>query len=166
VAPVAALGAVLPQSNLIVPATQEPRQMKHSIALLLLVAGLAVAACGGESAQEKASTKVCDARADIRKQVDELRGLTLTTATVDGVTANLKAIRTDLGKIADAQGSLNDDRKKQVQSANQEFRAQMTSLAASVGKSLSLTDAESQLRTALTQLSDSYKQTLGRIDCS
>jgi hypothetical protein len=125
-----------------------------------------VAACGGESAQEKASTKVCDARADIRKQVDELRGLTLTTATVDGVTANLKTIRTDLGKIADAQGSLNDDRKKQVQSANQEFRAQMTSLAASVGKSLSLTDAESQLRTALTQLSDSYKQTLGRIDCS
>ena len=139
--------------------------MKHSIALLLLVAGLAVAACG-ESEQDKASTKVCDARADIKKQVDELRGLTITTATVDGVTANLKAIRTDLGKIADAQGSLSDDRKKQVQSANQAFKAQMTSLAASVGKSLSLADAESQLRTALTQLSDSYKQTLGRIDCS
>jgi len=138
--------------------------MKHSIALLLLVAGLAVAACG-ESEQDKASTKVCDARADIKKQVDELRGLTITTATVDGVTANLKAIRTDLGKIADAQGSLNDDRKKQVQSANQAFKAQMTSLAASVGKSLSLADAESQLRTALTQLSESYKKTLGQIDC-
>jgi hypothetical protein len=85
---------------------------------------------------------------------------------VDGVTANLQAIRTDLGKIADAQGNLNDDRKKQVQSANQEFKAQMTSLAASVGKSLSLTDAEAQLRAALTQLSDSYKKTLGKIDCS
>jgi hypothetical protein len=139
--------------------------MKHSIALLLLVAGLAVAACG-ESEQDKASTKVCDARADIKKQVDELSGLTITTATVDGVTANLKAIRSDLGKIADAQGSLNDDRKKQVQSANQAFKAQMTSLAASVGKSLSLADAESQLRTALAQLSDSYKKTLGQIDCS
>jgi uncharacterized membrane-anchored protein YjiN (DUF445 family) len=138
--------------------------MKHSIALLLLVAGLAVAACG-ESEQDKASTKVCDARADVKKQVDELRGLTLTTATVDGVTANLKAIRTDLGKIADAQGSLSDDRKKQVQSANQAFKAQMTSLAASVGKSLSLADAESQVRTALAQLSDSYKKTLGQINC-
>jgi hypothetical protein len=41
----------------------------------------------------------------------------------------------------------------------------MTSLAASVGKSLSLADAESQLRTALTQLSESYKKTLGQIDC-
>jgi uncharacterized protein HemX len=139
--------------------------MKHSIALLLVVAGLAVAACGGESEQDKASTKVCDARADIKKQVDELRGLTISTATVDGVTANLKAIRTDLGKIADVQGGLGDDRKKQVQSANQAFKAQMTSLAASVGKSLSLADAESQLRTALTQLSDSYQKTLGQIDC-
>jgi hypothetical protein len=138
--------------------------MKRSIALLLLVTGLAVTACG-ESEQDKASTKVCDARADIKKQVDELRGLTISTATVDGVTANLKAIRTDLGRIADAQGSLSDDRKKQVQSANQAFKAQMTSLAASVGKSLSLEDAESQLRTALTQLSDSYKKTLGQIDC-
>jgi hypothetical protein len=138
--------------------------MKRSIALLLLVTGLAVTACG-ESEQDKASTKVCDARADIKKQVDELRGLTISTATVDGVTANLKAIRTDLGRIADAQGSLSDDRKKQVQSANQAFKAQMASLTASVGTSLSLKDAESQLRTALGQLSDSYKKTLGQIDC-
>ena len=140
--------------------------MKHSIAVLLLVAGLAVAACGGESKSDKASSKVCDARADIKKQVDELRGLTITTATVDGVTANVQAIRTDLGKIADAQGDLNAERKKQVQSANEAFKAQMTSLVASVGKSLSLEDAGSQLKTALTQLSDSYQKTLGKIDCS
>jgi len=140
--------------------------MKYSIALLLLVAGLVVAACGGESKQDKASSTVCDARADIKKQVDELSGLTVTTATVDGVTANLTAIRTDLGKIADAQGDLSDERKKQVQSANSAFKSQMTSLAASVGKSLSLEDAGSQLQTALTQLSDSYKKTLGQIDCS
>jgi hypothetical protein len=139
--------------------------MKHSIALLLLLAGLAVTGCG-ESKQDKASSQVCDARADIKKQVDELRGMTITTATVDGVTANIKAIRSDLGKIADAQGDLNDERKKQVQSANATFKAQMTSLAASVGKSLSLENAGSQLQTAVTQLSDSYKQTLGRIDCS
>jgi hypothetical protein len=138
--------------------------MKRSITLLLLVAGLALTACG-ESAADKASTQVCDARADIKKQVDELRGLTISTATVDGVTSNLQAIRTDLGKITDAQSDLNDDRKKQVQAANQAFEEQMTSLVKNVGKSLSLAEAESQLRSALAQLADSYKQTLGQIDC-
>lgn len=138
--------------------------MRRSITVLLLAAGLALTACG-ESAEDKASTQVCDARADIKKQLDELGGLTISTATVDGVTANLQAIRTDLGTIADAQGKLNEDRKKQVQAANQAFKEQVTSVVQSVGKSLSLTEAESQLRTALAQLADSYKQTLGVIDC-
>jgi hypothetical protein len=91
--------------------------------------------------------------------------LTISTATVDGVTSNLQAIRTDLGKITDAQSDLSDDRKKQVQAANQAFEEQVTSLVKNVGKSLSLAEAESQLRSALAQLADSYKQTLGQIDC-
>ena len=127
---------------------------------------LAGLTAGGESAEKKAQNQVCAARADIQKQIDELQGLTLSTASVDGVTANLQAIRNDVGKIRDAQGNLNDERKKQVQAANQEFSQQVSSIVATVGRSLSVSDAETQLRSALTQLANSYKQTLGKVDCS
>ena len=138
--------------------------MKRSTILMLLSAALALAACG-QSQQEKAKTKVCDARADVAKQVDELRGLTLSTATVDGVTANLKAIRDDLGKIANAQSDLSGARRDQVKAANQAFADQVRSIAQNVGRSLSVTDAKTQLKDATTQLASTYEQTLGRIDC-
>jgi Tfp pilus assembly protein PilP len=139
--------------------------MTHRLIVLLLAAGLAVAACG-ESEEDKAKAQVCDARADIQKQVDELQGLTRSTATVDGVTKNLQAIRADLGKIKDAQGNLNDERKKQVQDANQAFEQQVRSTVQNVGKSLAVSDAGTQLRSAVTDLANSYKQTLGKVDCS
>jgi hypothetical protein len=138
--------------------------VKRSTIVMLASAALAVAACG-QSQEDKAKTKVCDARANVQKQVDELRGLTLATATVDGVTQNLKTIRDNLGKIADAQSDLSDDRRQQVQSANKAFTAQVKSIAQSVGRSLSVADAKTQLQAATTQLASSYKQTLGRIDC-
>jgi Tfp pilus assembly protein PilP len=141
--------------------------MKRPLALLLLLAAAAVGltACG-QSSQDKAKSQVCDARSDISKNVNELKGLTLTTATVDGVKQNVKAIQDDLGKIKDAQGNLNADRKKQVQAANEAFTQQVKSIASSVGQSLSLTDAGTQLKTAASQLATSYQQTLGKIDCS
>ena len=141
--------------------------MKRPLALLLLLAAAAVAltACG-QSSQDKAKSQVCDARSDISKNVNELKGLTLTTATVDGVKQNVKAIQDDLGEIKDAQGNLNADRKKQVQAANEAFTQQVKSIASSVGQSLSLTDAGTQLKTAASQLATSYQQTLGKIDCS
>jgi len=108
----------------------------------------------------------CDARADISKQVNELKGLTLSTATVDGVKKNVQAIQDDLGKIKDAQGNLNADRKKQVQGANEAFTQQVKSIASSVGKSLSLSNAGTQLQTAVSQLAASYQQTLAKVDCS
>lgn len=141
--------------------------MKRELVLLLLLAATAVGltACG-ESSQDKAKSQVCDARADISKQVNELKGLTLATATVDGVKKNVQAIQDDLGKITDAQGDLNADRKKQVQAANQAFTEQVKSIASSVGSSLSLSEAGTQLKTVTTQLATSYQQTLGKIDCS
>jgi Tfp pilus assembly protein PilP len=138
--------------------------VKHRMILLVLSAALALAACG-ESEQDKAKTQVCDARADIQKQIGELQGLNPSTASVDGVTQNLRAIRDDLGKIRDAQGDLNGERKKQVQDANQAFSQQVSSIVSTVGRSLSVSDAESQLRSALAELSSSYKQTLGKVDC-
>ena len=141
--------------------------MNRPLALLLLLAAAVagLAACGGQSKADKAKSQVCDARADISKQVNELKGLTLATATVDGVKQNVQAIQDDLGKIKDAQSDLNAERKQQVQTANQAFTQQVKSIASSVGKSLSLSEAGTQLKTAASQLATSYEQTLGKIDC-
>ena len=125
--------------------------MKHAITLTLTAGALALTACGSSQA-DKAKSQVCDARADIAKQVNNLKGLELSTATVDGVSASLKAIREDLGKIKDAQGDLNAERKQQVQTANQQFGAQVTSIARNVVQSASLAAAGTQFTQATTQL--------------
>jgi protein involved in sex pheromone biosynthesis len=138
--------------------------VKHSMILVLVAAALALAACG-DSQADKAQSQVCDARADIQKQVDELRGLTLATATADGVKANLDAIRSDLGKIRNAQGDLNQERKKQVQAANQQFEAQLRSIAQDFGDNLSLAEAGTQVKEAANKLAGSYGQTLAKVDC-
>lgn len=138
--------------------------MKHSIIPVLAAAGIALSACG-QSAEDKAKAQVCNARADIQKQVNELRGLSLTTATVDGVKSNLNAIKADLGKIKDAQGQLSDARRKEVQAANAAFADQVTTIAGNVGKSTSVSEALTQGQSAVDQLANSYKQTLGQINC-
>jgi uncharacterized phage infection (PIP) family protein YhgE len=133
--------------------------------VLVLVGALALGACG-ESKQDKAKTTVCDARADIGKQVDKLKGLTITTATTDDVQNSLKAINSDLSKIKDAQGDLSDERRKQVQDANKAFTSQLSDIAGSLGKSTSLSEAKAQLTSALQQLATAYKQSFARVDCS
>ena len=137
---------------------------------LALVAALALAAagltaCGGESKQDKAKSQVCSARDDISKQVNTLKGLTVSTATTSQISSGLQAISEDLSKIKDAQGDLNAERKQQVQAANQQFEAQVRSIAQNVVKNLSLKDAGTQLTQATTQLADSYRQTLAKVDC-
>lgn len=57
------------------------------VAGLLLIAATAVRC--GESDEEKAQTQVCDARADLKTQVDDLAALTPATATAEGVEENL-----------------------------------------------------------------------------
>jgi hypothetical protein len=133
------------------------------LAVALIVA-LAAGGCG-ESKEEKATDQVCSARADIGKQVDTLKGLTVSTATIDQIRTSLQAIRADLAEITDAHGDLSGQRKQQVQTANQAFSSQVKSIAAELGSSLSLSSAKQQLTAALEQLGSSYQQTLGRIDC-
>jgi uncharacterized protein YjbJ (UPF0337 family) len=141
--------------------------MKLSIACLLLalVAALALGACG-ESKEDKAKSAVCDARSDISKQVDKLKGLTVSTVTIDGVQESLKAIRSDLSKIKDAQGDLSSDRRQQVEDANKAFTSQVQSIVGSVGKSTSLSDAKAQLTGAVQDLAAAYQQSFARVDCS
>jgi hypothetical protein len=140
--------------------------MRSSIvfALIAVLVVLGLGACG-ESTQDKAKSTVCDARADIGKQVDQLKGLTVSTATVDGVQSSLEAINSDLSKIRDAQGDLSGDRRQQVQDATKTFTSQLQSIAGSVGKSTSLSEAGAQLTSALQQLGDAYKQSFAKVDC-
>ena len=130
---------------------------------LLLIAATAFGC--GESEAEKAQTQVCDARADLQKQVDDLAALTPATATADGVKANLSAIENDLNQIKDAQGDLSGERKQQVESATQEFAAEVETVAADLRSDLSLSGAQAKLQAAGQQLASSYQQAFAKIDC-
>jgi hypothetical protein len=132
---------------------------------LAVAAALVLAACGGESDQEKAQSSVCDARADIAKQVNELKALTPATASVNGVRANINAIQDDLRKIVDAQGTLSEDRRAQVKAATDQFTARVTQLVQEATKSLTLEDAATRLRAAVSDLATAYSQSIGKIDC-
>jgi DNA repair exonuclease SbcCD ATPase subunit len=138
--------------------------MKRSLSIVLLL-GTLLGACG-ESDEEQAQDAVCDARAGIQKQVEELSGLTLDTATVANVGDSLKAIRDDLEQIEEAQGDLNDERKQEVESANKEFTSQLQSIAKELSTSLSVSGAKEQFQAAVKQLADAYRQTFAGVDCS
>ncbi len=138
--------------------------MRRLLAAALAAAALVIAACG-ESDQEKAQNQVCDARADIGQQVDDLKGMTASTATADGVKDAFSAIGDDLQQMTSAQGDLSDERRQQVQTAVQSFGAEVKSVAADVGTSLSASDAEAQLKSAATDLGNGLRKAFEPIDC-
>ena len=134
-------------------------------AIAAIALALTLAACG-ESKEDKAQASVCSARADIKTQVDELKGLTVTTATLDGVRANLKAIRDSLSKMATAQRDLTGERKQEAQKANQTFKSEVTSVTSELVTSVSLADGKQQIQAALEGLASSYQAAFSPLDCS
>jgi hypothetical protein len=135
------------------------------VSILLVVAAGLVAGCG-QSKADKASDQVCHARDDIAKQVKELQGLTITTATGEQVRDSLAAIQSDLKTISKATDDLSDERRDEVQAANDEFAAEMSQIGQSLGSSLSVENAATQAKAALQQLAQSYRETFGQLDCS
>ena len=96
------------------------------LAVVMLV--FALGACG-ESDEEKAQNEVCDAKADIAQQVDELQSLNSTTVTADGVKSNLNAIKDDLNDISDAQSDLSSDRRSEAEAATKAFTSSVQETA-------------------------------------
>jgi hypothetical protein len=142
--------------------------MRPATVLLAVLFAFALEACGGgsgSSKEDKAKQQVCSARADMAKQVDALKGLTLSTATLATVQTSLKAIDDDLKKIKNATGDLSGDNKSQLQKANQEFVTKVNSIASSLLKTSSLSQAQSQATAALQQLADAYQQTFAKFSC-
>jgi uncharacterized protein YhaN len=139
--------------------------MKRFLPVSLAVLGLFLAACGGQCDQEKATNDVCDARADIKKNVEELQNLTLGTATADQIQSNLNGIRDGFVKIGDARANLDGARKRQVEKANETFQSEVQKLVADLGKSTSLNDAAAQLKKDISSLATAYQDSLGPINC-
>ena len=133
--------------------------------LVLMLMAFAAAGCG-ESKSDKAMAQVCSARDNITKQVDSLKNMTITTATTSQVTDSLQAIQKNLQKIGDARKDLADDKRQEVDKANQQFASSVRKTFADVGTKTSLQDAATQLKAAFQDLADSYRNTFGQISCS
>ncbi len=84
---------------------------------------------------------------------------------IDGVKANLTAIKKDVQQIADAQGDLSPDRKQQVQKANDAFKAQVSGVAQSVVTGALSGGGVDQIKSAVQGLTSSYQTALAPIKC-
>ena len=144
-------------------------------ALAIATLVLALGACGDDSSPDKASTPtpeeqaqatVCDARADIGAQVDELKGLTAATVTKDGVTQSLETIKKSLNDMSSAQSELSGDRRIEAEAANKSFKSSVQSIKDDLRTSLSASDAKTALVTALQQLATSYQTAFAPLDCN
>ena len=123
-------------------------------------------ACGGQSAQDKAQSNVCSARADIKKQVDALKSTTLTSGSIDGVKANLSAIQKDVKQIADAQGNLSVG--PQAGGAEGQRGLQVAGLRRGPGgrqRAVSGGSGQDQIKAAVQALAASYQSALAPIKC-
>jgi hypothetical protein len=134
------------------------------VAVLPLIA-LALVACG-ESSQDKAKAQVCDAREAISKQITTLSNLTLSSASVEQAKTSVQTIGKELNKIKEAQSDLNPARKQQVEAATQTFGKEVSSIVSGLASNPSLSNAEAQLKSSISKLANSFKQTLAPISCS
>jgi Tfp pilus assembly protein PilP len=131
----------------------------------LLLSAFALTACG-ESSQEKAKAEVCGARSDISKQVSTLAALTPSIASVTDVKSGVEAIANDLKKIKGAEGKLQPEREQQVRTATHAFETELTSIVTGITSNISLSNAETELKSAFAKLTTSYRQTLSPVNCS
>jgi Tfp pilus assembly protein PilP len=133
-------------------------------AAVVVATALALGACG-TSKEDEAKQQVCDARADIEREVNDLKQQTPSTVTLDAVKQSVQAIGDDLRKMGDAQADLSDERRSEVQKANEAFAAQIREIGSTVLRSSSVEEAQAQLETAVTDLQQTYGATLAKVDC-
>jgi DNA repair exonuclease SbcCD ATPase subunit len=134
------------------------------VAAFLGAAALLVAC--GESDEEKAQDRVCDARADIEQRLDDLAELTPTTVSVERVTNNLEAIRDDLEKIAAEREELAPEQRRAVEEAGDRFRSQLETTARDfVSGATTGEEARAGVKSALEDLATSFREAYGPVDC-
>ena len=130
----------------------------------VIALALAASACG-ESDEEKAQERVCDARAGISTEVEKLGALTPSTVTGDAVRASLESIRGDLKAIGEARADVNQDRRDELTAANNAFAATVRD----VGEERAAEHVRRGRAGAAVDRGDglaaTYRSTLGRYDC-
>jgi hypothetical protein len=134
------------------------------LALVPLTLGLS--ACGGESKEQKAEKSVCSARADISTQVNTLKSLPPTAASVSQIKTGVTAIVEDLKKIRDAIPELAPSRKEEVTKATETFGKEASEAVQKLTTTGSLTSTEKALHEALNGLASAYQTALAPINCS
>ncbi|MBI5310616.1 MAG: hypothetical protein HZB14_06260 [Actinobacteria bacterium] len=134
-----------------------------TIALAMFAAAL-LAGCG-ESKEEKALNAVCSAKAGIETAVGDLKAITPATFTSQQVQNSIQSIRDDLSTIQENVPALSDSARQQVQTANQQFRSELTAVAAEILKTLSAQDAATKLQQSFTDLAAAYEQAYASVQC-
>jgi uncharacterized protein YPO0396 len=141
----------------------------RTISFTVVVLGLAVltaTGCGsGQSAADKAKSQACGAVSDIKTQVATLKGLPLSTSSVDTAKTALQKIDANLKTIADAAPTVKGDLKSQLQAADATFKAQVQQTTQSVTSAQSLTSAAAAISTAGKTLGASYQQAFASVKC-
>jgi Tfp pilus assembly protein PilP len=139
--------------------------VKAAAAVALLVGVIALAGCG-ESAQAKAKKQVCNARNDIARQIATLQKLTINAAAATTAKASFEAIGKDVTQIKNVQKSLDTARRKEVETATHDFVTRVNAIAAGLSSNTSISNAEAQFKSALSQLATAYSQSLGAVNCA
>jgi hypothetical protein len=142
-----------------------PVTSRRAIAVVACLLTALLVACG-DSDEEKAQDKVCDARADIQKRVDDLAGLTITSASIDDVTNSLDAIRGDLKTIAAEREDLAPEQRDAVEQAATDFRSEVEAVAKDVFAGVASGEqAGARIGSALDKLAKSFREAYGPVDC-
>jgi hypothetical protein len=143
------------------------RRMRRPGVGLCAVRALAVPLAGcGESKEAKAEKTVCAARAEIETKVTALKAITPSVATLPQYKTDLTAIAENLKKITTASKELAPSRRKTVEQATDTFETEVSAVASNLASSLSVSNAETELKKAVQQLATSYTQALAPLQCS
>lgn len=146
--------------------TEEDGVRTIGVIAMLGLALLAATGCGSsQSEADKAKSQACGAVSDIKTQVATLKGLPISTSSVDAAKTALQKIDTNLKTISDAAPKVSGDLKSQLQTADATFKAQVQETAQSVTSAQSLTSAVSAISAAGKTLAASYQQAFAGVKC-
>jgi hypothetical protein len=148
--------------------TKAPRLTRLALAGVVVPCALLIAGCGESEKEkfEKAKAEVCKSRLGIEKQVESLKSLPVSPASIPTAKTGLEAISKELTKIREEAPKLAPETKKQVETATSEFKTEISSLISSLtSAALNPASAKAQAEASTKKLVTSYESTLKKLSC-